>query len=66
MTIQPESLANQLIDELGVFVNSGKTPSEFEIARFKKDADKLKKVDQAKYAMLHGMIIACFEGEFKH
>ncbi|WP_347989743.1 hypothetical protein [Methylomonas sp. AM2-LC] len=64
MTAQPQTTAKELVDRLAGFARSEKTPSEFEIAAFKRESKKLAKVDQARSDMCLGMI-ACLEGNIE-
>lgn len=61
MTLKSQTISNQLIDEFCACLASKKTPSEFEVARFKREANKLKAIDPSTAAALHG-IIACLDG----
>jgi len=62
MTVQPQTLANELIDKLAGFAGSEKKPTEFEFAVLKREAKKLESIDPAESAMCLGMI-ACLEGD---
>lgn len=60
MTIQPETITSNLIDEIHVYGQSNEIPSLFTLAKLKREANKLKSASPAKAAMILGMI-ACLE-----
>jgi len=64
MTKQPETIADQLIGELRVYSRTNEIPAQFTVAKFKRDANKLKSTSAAQAAMIHGMI-ACLERDIE-
>ena len=62
MTASPQTIANELLAKLAGFVDTEKSPIEFELAAFKREAKKLALADPAQSAMCFG-IIACLEGD---
>ena len=64
MTAQPESILNQLVDQLSEYAKSNTKPDEFTFRRLKNEATTLMKVNAAEGAMIRGMI-ACLEGDLE-
>jgi hypothetical protein len=62
MTLQPNTIENQLIEEICRYISEDRTPSQFEIARLKREAAKLKNGNRAVYAAIMGMI-ACLDND---
>jgi len=62
MTLQPNTIKNQLIEELCRYINGGRTPSQLEVVRLKREAAKLKNGNRASYAAIMGMI-ACLDND---
>ena len=62
MTAQPESILNQLVEQLSEYAKSYTKPDEFTLRRLKNEATMLMKVNAAEGAMIRGMI-ACLEGD---
>ena len=62
MTAQPESILNQLVEQLSKYAKSYTKPDEFTLRRLKNEATMLMKVNAAEGAMIRGMI-ACLEGD---
>ncbi|PKD41986.1 hypothetical protein CWO84_02880 [Methylomonas sp. Kb3] len=64
MALQPNTIENQLIDEICQYIIKDVAPSEFEIAGLKKKAVALKNVNHASYANILGMI-ACLDNDIE-
>lgn len=62
MTLQPNTIENQLIEELCRYIRDNRAPSQFEVARLKREAAKLKNGNRDVYAAIMGMI-ACLEND---
>ncbi|PPD44904.1 MAG: hypothetical protein CTY16_11110 [Methylobacter sp.] len=56
MTLQPNTIGNPLIEAICRYIKDDATPSEFEVARLKREAAKLKSRNLACYANIMGMI----------
>ncbi|MEI6542146.1 MAG: hypothetical protein WCL60_01405, partial [Methylococcales bacterium] len=64
MTAQPESILNQLVDQLSEYASSNTKPDEFTLRRLKYEASSLMKINPAEGSMIKGMI-ACLEGDIE-
>lgn len=62
MTLQPNTIENQLIEEICRYISEDRAPSQFEVARLKREAAKLKNGKRAVYAAILGMI-ACLDND---
>lgn len=62
MTLQPNTIENQLIEELCRYIDQDRAPSQFEVARLKREATKLKNGNIAAYSGIMGMI-ACLDND---
>lgn len=62
MTLQPNTIENQLIEEICRYITEDRAPSQLEVARLKREAAKLKNGNRAIYAAILGMI-ACLDND---
>lgn len=62
MTLKPSTIENQLIEEICRYISEDRAPSQFEVAKLKREAAKLKNGNRAVYAAILGMI-ACLDND---